>query len=124
MMLLRLLTGILLLRAVVRSLVLVRRCWGHHSLSTSEVHVDPTGIVLGGILEPELLADLLNARFDFLDVVDRVVSLTHDPGEMDPVSSIHFPLIVCPCEKYYPRHKAGYSKHTRASGSVHAPWHI
>ena len=43
--------------------------------STSEVDVDSAFIVLGVVLEALLLADLLDARLDLLDVVDRVVAL-------------------------------------------------
>lgn len=45
------------------------------SCSTSEVDVDSAFILLGMVLESLFLADLLDARLDLLDVVDRVVTL-------------------------------------------------
>lgn len=45
------------------------------SCSTSKVDVDSAFIVLGMVLESLFLADLLDARLDLLNVVDRVVAL-------------------------------------------------
>lgn len=59
---------------------LMRRIWRHHGLAPSEVHVDPAGIFLGGILQAQFATDLLNARLDFLDVSSRVVTLADDAG--------------------------------------------
>jgi hypothetical protein len=50
----------------------------HNSLTTSQVDINATGIFLGGILQPQLTANLLDARLDFLDVVRGVVSLADD----------------------------------------------
>lgn len=45
------------------------------SCSTSKIDVDSTFIVLGMVLETLLLADLLDARLNLLNVVDRVIAL-------------------------------------------------
>lgn len=46
--------------------------------STSKVDVDSTFIVLGVVLKTLLLADLLDARLDLLNVVDRVIALANN----------------------------------------------
>lgn len=45
------------------------------SCSTSKIDVDSAFIMLGVVLEALLLADLLDARLDLLNVVDRVIAL-------------------------------------------------
>ena len=50
----------------------------HDRRTTSQVDVDPAGVFLGGELEMEFLADLLDARLDLLDVTGRVVALSDD----------------------------------------------
>jgi hypothetical protein len=68
--------------AVRASLVwcLVRRVVGHDRLATGQVDVDTAGIVLGGIIQAEFLADLFDARLDLLDMAGRVVAFTDDAG--------------------------------------------
>lgn len=58
----------------------MRGVGGHNGLATGQVHVDPTGVFLGGILQAEFLADLFDARLDLLDVAGGVVALADDPG--------------------------------------------
>lgn len=47
-----------------------------------QIDIDPALILLGLVLEAEFAADLLDARFDFLDVVARVVALADDDMEV------------------------------------------
>lgn len=43
-----------------------------------EIDVHAASVLLSHVLQTELLADLLDAGLDLLDVVDGVVSLAHD----------------------------------------------
>lgn len=52
----------------------------HVSGAAGEIDIDASGVVLGGVLESEILADSLDGRFDFLDVVWGVVSFADDAG--------------------------------------------
>jgi hypothetical protein len=58
----------------------VRRVGGHNGRAAGQVHVDTTGVFLGGILQAEFLADLFDARLDLLDVAGGMVALADDPG--------------------------------------------
>jgi hypothetical protein len=80
----------LLARVLVRTLVtlLVTTMRRHDSLSTSQVDINSTSVFLGGILQPEFTADLLDARLDLLHVVGGVVALADDAGR---VSTNHTP---------------------------------
>lgn len=50
----------------------------HLRWSALKIDVYPARIVLGGILQSELATDLLDAGFELLDMVGRVVSFAHD----------------------------------------------
>lgn len=67
------------MRALVRCLV--RRVGGHDSLTTGEIDVNPTSVILGGIFQAEFAANLLDARLDLLDVAGGVVALADDAGD-------------------------------------------
>lgn len=58
----------------------MRGIGGHNGLAAGQVHVDPTGVFLGGILQTEFLADLFDAWLDLLDVAGGVVALADDAG--------------------------------------------
>lgn len=58
--------------------VLVSRVRRHNSLSTSQVHIDATGVLFGSILQSQLLTDLLDTGLDLLHVVRGVVALSDD----------------------------------------------
>ena len=47
------------------------RCvlWGHRGRASCQIDIDPSGVMLGGILETQFLAYLLDSRFYTLDVV-------------------------------------------------------
>jgi hypothetical protein len=47
-----------------------------------QIDIDPALVLLGLILEPQLAADLLDAGFDFLDMVARVIALADDDMKM------------------------------------------
>jgi hypothetical protein len=73
-------TVLLLMAASVRATALVasRRLRGRgrrRGAAALEVDVDAAGVLLGRVLEAELLADALDAGLDLLDVVGRVVAL-------------------------------------------------
>jgi hypothetical protein len=55
----------------------------HDRRPASQVDVHASGVLLGRVLQAELLAHLLDARFDLLDVVDRVVALADDAVRRD-----------------------------------------
>lgn len=59
---------------------LVRRVGRHNGLAAGQIDVDPTGVLLGGILQAEFLADLFDARLDLLDMAGGMVTLADDPG--------------------------------------------
>jgi len=70
--------GSLVLRlSMMRLIVLLRLTiagrW--NGCSTSEVDVHSTFVLLGVVLKALLLADLLNTRFDLLNMVDRMIAL-------------------------------------------------
>lgn len=78
----------LLVARVPRRAALVTSRGRHNSLATSQVHVDATGVILSGILQPQLPAHLFDARLDFLDVVHGVVSLADDTMARSSVSRV------------------------------------
>lgn len=78
----------LLVARVPRRAALVTGRGRHNSLTTSQVHVDATSVILSGILQPQLTANLLDARLDFLDVVRGVVSLADDTMARSSVSRV------------------------------------
>jgi len=51
---------------------------GHNRRSPLEIDINPPGILLGRVLQAELLAHLLDAGFDLLDVVGGVVAFAYD----------------------------------------------
>jgi len=59
-----------------------------YGCSTSEVDVNSAFIVLSVVLKALLLADLLDARLDLLDVVDRVVALADNDMQMVLASTL------------------------------------
>lgn len=59
---------------------LVRRVGGHHGLTAGQIHVDPAGVLLGGVLQPEFPADLFDARLDLLNVAGGMVAPADDSG--------------------------------------------
>ena len=67
----------------------------HDGGTTRQVDVDPAGILFRRVLEVEFLADLLDARFDLLDMARGVVALSDDtePPSLSP-SAIAFLLWV------------------------------
>lgn len=90
----------------------MRRVGGHDGLTTGEVDVDPTGVILGGIFQAEFAADLLDARLDLLDVAGGVVALADDAGDRSAL--LHSALS---------RDSIGKSRRTHEGGSGHATWH-
>jgi hypothetical protein len=46
--------------------------------ATLQIDIDPALVLLGLVLEPQFAADLLDAGFDFLDMVARVITLADD----------------------------------------------
>lgn len=51
---------------------------GHIGWPARKIDINAASVGLGGELEAQFAADLLDARFDFLDVVRGVVSFTYD----------------------------------------------
>lgn len=47
-------------------------------LATSQIDVEPARILFGSVPQAEFLTDSLDARFQFLDVVGRVVASAYD----------------------------------------------
>lgn len=85
---LRLLLLLVVLALLARVATLVRGMvrGRHDRLATGEVNVDPASVILGGILQTELPADLLDTRLDLLHMVRGMVSLPHDPGTSNRIS--------------------------------------
>jgi hypothetical protein len=98
----------------------VRGVGRHNGRAAGQVHVDPTGVFLGGILQTKFLADLFDARLDLLDVAGGVVAPADDPGwvleDGRPMRTAEDPD---------PRMDVGrWVKRTHEDDSVHAPWRI
>ena len=74
MVLLLLATGVPVLAAAATSMMLLRR----DRLAALQINVYPPGVVLGGVLEAELAAQLLDLGLDLLHVARRVVALADD----------------------------------------------
>ena len=53
----------------------------HDGGAPLQVHVDAARVLLGGVLQAQLAADLLDLGFDLLDVVGGVVALADDAGK-------------------------------------------
>lgn len=79
-----------LLASIVRLLLLLvvllllvttsmMRRW-HLGRTAREIDIHASGVFLSRVLQTQLATDLLHARLDFLNVVDRVVPLANDPG--------------------------------------------
>ena len=64
----------------------------HLRRSTLEVDVDPSCIVFGGVLQPQLAAYLFHAGLDLLDVAWRMVPFPHDAREQGHRCSV---LLAC-----------------------------
>ena len=82
----------LMLLSSVRFLpVLLRRWLGR---STRQIHVYPSLVMFRAILQPELLADLLDSWLDLLYVVGRVIPLSHNNVQvrLPLLSSSSYPL--------------------------------
>ena len=71
LLVMRLLSGVLVLRWITT-------VGGHLGRSTGQVDVDPSGVLLGGILEAEFLTDLFDAGLELLDMVCRVIAFSDD----------------------------------------------
>jgi len=68
-------TVLLLLLLISASLPIVLR---HLGWATSQIDVKPARILFGSVPQAEFLTDSLDARFQFLDVVGRVVASAYD----------------------------------------------
>ena len=64
----------------IASTMLMRELLRHLRRASGQVDIYPAGILLGCILETQFLADLLDAGFDPLNMVRRMVSLSHNPA--------------------------------------------
>jgi hypothetical protein len=73
-----LLTAVLARIAAAAILRVLRRRWHLVHGAALKIDVDPALVLLGLVLESQFTADLLDAGFDFLDVVARVISLADD----------------------------------------------
>jgi hypothetical protein len=82
---------------MVRLIILLRLTIASrgNGCSTSEVDVHSTFVLLGMVLEALLLADLLNTRFDLLNMVDRVIALADNAA-----STIRDVQILANMEEY------------------------
>jgi hypothetical protein len=69
-----------LLLLLVLGVLLVLWVLRHDSLTTSQVHVDTTSVLLNRMLQAQLITDFFDAWLDLLDMACRVVTLTHDTG--------------------------------------------
>jgi hypothetical protein len=69
---------LLLLSAMLLSLPLATPVTGHLSWAALEVDIHASSVLLGCILQAKLLANLLNAGLDFLNMVYRVVAFAYD----------------------------------------------
>lgn len=58
---------------------------GHMGRPACKIDVNAASVWLGGELEAQFATDLLDARFDFLDVVRGVVAFTYDAVFFIPV---------------------------------------
>jgi hypothetical protein len=81
-----LLTAMLLLPTM---LVIGRHCCG----STLKIDIHPAFIRFGGILQSQFSTNLLDSRFDLLDVVGGMVSFPHNPVNIVRLP----PMIVISC---------------------------
>lgn len=50
----------------------------HLRCASGKIDVNSPRILLGGVLQPQFLADLLDTGFDLLNVIDRMISLSYD----------------------------------------------
>jgi hypothetical protein len=66
------------LSSMLRCMVLSRWVRG----SALEIDIDPALVLLGGILQSQFSAHLLDARFDLLDVIAGVVAFADDAKKM------------------------------------------
>jgi hypothetical protein len=81
----RLLTGILLMRLLAMTVALpmamsMSSGGRHLRRAPGQIHIYPTRVLLGGILQSQLATDLFNPWLNLLDVVGGVVSLSHNPA--------------------------------------------
>ena len=88
---------------LTRVSAITRSLWRRRHLmhiSTLQIHKDPTFILLGPVLQPQLATHLLNTRFDLLHMVLAMIALAHNDVEMvfAPLASHSDPLfqhILC-----------------------------
>jgi len=69
---------VLLVLLVLLGVLLVLWVFRHNSLTTSQVHVDATRVLLNSMLQAQLITDFLDTGLDLLDMACRVVTLTND----------------------------------------------
>lgn len=69
---------LLLVLLVLLGVLLVLWVFRHNSLTTSQVHVDATRVLLNSMLQAQLITDFLDTGLDLLDMACRVVTLTND----------------------------------------------
>lgn len=93
-LLLSTLVSTMLLPLALSTMLLPTAVIGHLGWSTLEVDVHASSILFRGILKAEFLAYLLDAWFDFLDVVDRVVALAYDTIPSSSALPLRRPAIV------------------------------
>lgn len=72
--------GVVVWLSMLRLIVLSRAAISSRrsGFASSEINVHSSFIVLSMVLQTLLLADLLNTRLDFLDVVDRMIALSNN----------------------------------------------
>ena len=83
------------------------------SRAASEVNIDATSILLRRILKTKLATDFLNARFNFLNVMRRVVSFADDRTQCKQPPSL---------AKDQNPSDIGDPLLTHANGFVHETW--
>lgn len=105
---------------------LVGRIGGHHGLTAGQVHVDPPGVLLGGILQSEFLADLFDARLDLLNMAGGMVALADDPERVLEDHVLTRPALPSTDGLKDKQNERSWemSEHTHEGESVHALWHI
>lgn len=119
---------VLLVLLVLLGVLLVLRVVRHNSLTTSQVHVDATRVLLNNMLQAQLITDFLDTGLDLLDVAYRVVTLANDTAKklawfisrMRSIPSNCTDLRLAKpikCDKRI-------GQHTHANESDHAPLHI
>lgn len=67
----------------VPSAIVVGKLRWHRRSAAGQVDVHAAGVLLGRVLQTQLLADLLDPRFDLLDVVCGVIASADDAVKLD-----------------------------------------